>query len=531
MPKVRLSFILLTILISYSSVFARGPGDKKRIEVLKKSIEYDTHKNSLSKGIIRLDIKDIIESGFSGEYEVAEGLQVFSNLGIHQRYSLNNKKKNECIMIDFFVGISSSEDAHEMMFRTLAFTPLPIELLAKSYTYDKDGPGEYSFSSKKRGRAADLIGFSKANISILVESRGNTSSLNVKPIADKIAARVERADPQKLNRLSSLLPEVKTRGIPILTKEVSARYGLDVSGYDRKRSCIHARPKQEHALMLSVTITHKGNMPVISLIGYKEGTVKLYLWVYDKKSFLSSFKEYDVRIVPKPAEKKKDDLPKDKGKKITDDSLKTEISRLIKLISSADRAEEIQAATSLGDIIIANPDVEVRPEDKKKLDKVLDRYIEDGGNYDDDDKRLFAQQQMQRLWTFCTDKMVESINSSNMTKAEAAMKQLILMRNADRCGKLISKFERADDKIRSRIAFTLGKMTEQRRAYVRNRDCMMGKEESRKLVNESVIPFLKKILTSDESKKVRKRTARALRGLGVEVETVDKDKCIYRLKE
>jgi HEAT repeat protein len=208
--------------------------------------------------------------------------------------------------------------------------------------------------------------------------------------------------------------------------------------------------------------------------------------------------------------------------------LRGAVGKLLAKVRAGDRRDKIKAAKELGDMVIAGRLPKLSKAEKDALSLICDQLLKDAGDREDHQKRIFATEQLERLWTISASKLADALADSNMTRAEAAAKRLILMRNKSICKLLKEKYTDADDNTRGKIVFVLGQMKEQRKAKVKDRSCL-GEEESEKLVQKEVLPFLKEVLTTDKSVMVRHGIARALKNLGVEVETVDRGTGKYRL--
>ncbi|TET37262.1 MAG: HEAT repeat domain-containing protein [Planctomycetota bacterium] len=186
------------------------------------------------------------------------------------------------------------------------------------------------------------------------------------------------------------------------------------------------------------------------------------------------------------------------------------IKGLLEKIRTGERREKVQAAKALGDMAIAKPDMGLGAPERKTLDEIIDGYLADAGNKTDHQKSIFAKEQLERIWTFATDKLVAAVSEENISIKEAAVKQLILMHNDEICEKLIQKFHDGDEDTRFFVVFTLAKFREKREANVRERVCPEEKVTDR-IVKEKVIPFLKKVQADEKSERVKKTIERALK--------------------
>lgn len=170
-------------------------------------------------------------------------------------------------------------------------------------------------------------------------------------------------------------------------------------------------------------------------------------------------------------------------------------------------------AQALGDLTLEDSAQEALPEDlRQRVSKAVDVIVAGTAAKTGQD-RMAAMHQLERLWRLSADRLVENLDNSNMTVAEAAAKTLILMRNERIVRAIIEKVKTAEDE-RTRFlgVYTLGKMTEQRETIVENRECM-SPERSARLASDVIIPFLEGLAKTEESERARKVIQRSLREL------------------
>ena len=170
-------------------------------------------------------------------------------------------------------------------------------------------------------------------------------------------------------------------------------------------------------------------------------------------------------------------------------------------------------AQALGDLPLDNNAREAAPEElRERINGAVDVILEQTAAKTGQEPSS-AKHQLERLWRLSADKLIENLDNPNITIAEAAAKTLILMRN-ERIVRAIMEKIRTAEKERTWMlgVFTLGKMMEQRKTIVKNRDCL-SPEESAKIARGIIIPFLEEQARTEESERVRKTIERSLREL------------------
>ncbi|HOY32565.1 MAG TPA: hypothetical protein PKW80_11860 [Bacteroidales bacterium] len=168
------------------------------------------------------------------------------------------------------------------------------------------------------------------------------------------------------------------------------------------------------------------------------------------------------------------------------------VSEIISILDSSRNKNELKKlAKELGDRELRG-EVMLTAADKKIIDEKVTRYIYMSGiknpnTYEE------ANGQIQRLWHLSVPVLLDSLESNNLSVAEFCAKSLILMRDKEIIKTIIQKAKSAQDMQKKEIlAFTLSKMTEQRKPVIPDRSCM-SKEESAKLFKRMVKPALKKL--------------------------------------
>jgi hypothetical protein len=191
----------------------------------------------------------------------------------------------------------------------------------------------------------------------------------------------------------------------------------------------------------------------------------------------------------------------------------------VALLEAEPHGRKGQASTqALGDLTLDSSVHEALPEElRQRVQKVVDVMVE-GTTAETGQDRMAARHQLERLWRLSADRLIDNLGNPNVTIVEAAAKSLILMRN-ERVVRDIIEMVRSteDERARSLGVFTLGKMMEQRKTIVKNRECL-SPEESARLAREIIIPFLEGLAQTEESQRVRRAIGRSLRELKEAVE-------------
>jgi len=170
-------------------------------------------------------------------------------------------------------------------------------------------------------------------------------------------------------------------------------------------------------------------------------------------------------------------------------------------------------AQALGDLTLNKSAEEALPEElRQRVNKVVDVILEQTAAATGRE-RMNAKHQLERLWKLSADRLIKNFDNPNLTIAEAAAKTLILMRDERIIRAIIDKVRAAEsEQTRVLGVFTLGKMTEQRETIVNDRKCM-SREESSRLAREIVIPLLKELERTENSRQVKKAITRSLADL------------------
>jgi len=183
------------------------------------------------------------------------------------------------------------------------------------------------------------------------------------------------------------------------------------------------------------------------------------------------------------------------------------------LIATLDATQDKRAlrrtAQALGDLTLTGGASDVTSEQRKRLDALVTRTIERVRSKRAED-RVDAKEQLERLWKFSADPLVNHIDDKNLAVAEAAAKSLILMRDEKIVRKIIEKLNTVQNE-RSKILclFVLGKMREHRTTIVQNRH-VMPPAESKKLAETLIVPALQAFVAQESSAKVRQFADKAI---------------------
>jgi len=167
-----------------------------------------------------------------------------------------------------------------------------------------------------------------------------------------------------------------------------------------------------------------------------------------------------------------------------------------RLSSSEDRIEQRKAAKVLGDRAIAGK-LELSPEERRRLDEYVDKQIEVNTGATPTDWSE-AKNQIQRLWRLSADRLIANLGHENIAASEAALKNLVLMRNEDIVKKIIAEAKTTKNqnaKLWSVLA--LGMMNERAFPFVRDRETI-GQKTAARLAETLVIPFLEELRKSDK---------------------------------
>ncbi|OHB74449.1 MAG: hypothetical protein A2Z34_06350 [Planctomycetes bacterium RBG_16_59_8] len=190
-----------------------------------------------------------------------------------------------------------------------------------------------------------------------------------------------------------------------------------------------------------------------------------------------------------------------------------ELSRLLDELQSSEAGKSQIAAQKIGDLSIEG-DVGKKLTDRQKqvIYDIVMKLLKKTASAEASE-RSSAKRQIERLWKTSSEGLLEGLGDKNPTIFEASAKGLILMRDKSIVDAIIRKYGSAKtDEEKSVCIFTLGKMTEERTSLVKDRKCL-SKEDSKKIASELVIPFLKKIETSEDSEKLKKLCEQAVQCL------------------
>lgn len=200
------------------------------------------------------------------------------------------------------------------------------------------------------------------------------------------------------------------------------------------------------------------------------------------------------------------------------------VAERVALLEADPLGKEGQAvAQALGDLTLGKNAYDALSEDlRRQVDNAVG-VILGGTAAKTGQERMAAKHQLERLWRLAADRLVENLDNPNMTVAEAAAKTLILMRNERIARAVIEKVRSADnERTKALGVFALGKMVEQRKTIVKNRECLSPKE-SAGIAREVIIPFLEGQAETEVSERVKRVIDRSLGELREAVKKVQVD--------
>jgi len=180
---------------------------------------------------------------------------------------------------------------------------------------------------------------------------------------------------------------------------------------------------------------------------------------------------------------------------------------------ASDRRAERLLAQSVGDECIASGTEAVFARySKEDVDQYIDRMILQTGSTVGEE-RAEANQQIHRLWRLCVPKLVETLGHVNETINEAAMKNLILMRNEEVVEQIIERAKSSTDpRVRYSCVFALGKMREDRASLIPNRK-VLDATASEAIVESRIRPFLDQLEETTEDPAMRQLVSGARKSL------------------
>lgn len=180
---------------------------------------------------------------------------------------------------------------------------------------------------------------------------------------------------------------------------------------------------------------------------------------------------------------------------------------------TTNRTAERLLAQSIGDECIASGTEAVFARySKEDIDQYIDRMILQTGSTVGEE-RAEANQQIQRLWRLCVPKLVETVGHSNETINEAAMKNLILMRNEEVVEQIIERAKTSTDpRIRYSCVFALGRMKEDRSTLIPNRK-VLDATASENIAAGRVRPFLNQLEETTDDPAMRQLVSGARESL------------------
>ena len=162
------------------------------------------------------------------------------------------------------------------------------------------------------------------------------------------------------------------------------------------------------------------------------------------------------------------------------------------LSDSKDKIALHKAAKVIGDRSIER-ELKLSAEETASIGRVVTGYL-DASTATDANERVEAKQQIERLWHAAAPTLLENLSGGgDLTKAELAIKSLILMRNEEIIKGIIKKAKStSDEQTRALAVLALQKMKEQRKSLIPGRKCL-GEEESKRLYESLVLPALKEL--------------------------------------
>jgi len=182
-----------------------------------------------------------------------------------------------------------------------------------------------------------------------------------------------------------------------------------------------------------------------------------------------------------------------------------------RLSVAADFVEERKAAIQLGNRSIAG-ELELSKEQTEELGEYIQDQIEKTALGPGED-RAEANHQIQRLWRLSVDGLIENLGHENEAIGEAAMKNLIMMRNEEIILRIIAEVKSSDHFLtRYRGVFALGMMTEKNRRSLTGR-VIMDHDSSRELAGKHIIPFLNELKEQEQDPKMQEAVQTAFKFL------------------
>lgn len=168
-----------------------------------------------------------------------------------------------------------------------------------------------------------------------------------------------------------------------------------------------------------------------------------------------------------------------------------------RLAHSTDKIELRKAAKALGDRTLGGG-LQLSDDEKAVIEKVVMGYLALSKSTDANEHSE-AMQQIERLWLVAEPALLKNLDGGgDLTKAELAVKSLILMRNEAIIKAIIEKARTAKDEQSKGIAiFALKMMKEQRRSLIPGRKCL-DEKESQALYEKLVLPALKELNQTPE---------------------------------
>ena len=194
-----------------------------------------------------------------------------------------------------------------------------------------------------------------------------------------------------------------------------------------------------------------------------------------------------------------------------------EKDNLLKLLSPVRKREAYEAAVAIGSKDIKNK-IEFSDKEKKALDKYIQIQIylfgaKERGKSSDAKKRLLG------LWYLAKERLLEAMYDKEIQVSEDAINCLVVMRNPDIITDIIQKVKDSEDAyIVKRGVYALGRMREISNCRISGRK-LMSAEQSRKIAEEKIIPFLKSIQSDYKSSELKKTIQQALHMLSNPVDT------------
>ena len=193
------------------------------------------------------------------------------------------------------------------------------------------------------------------------------------------------------------------------------------------------------------------------------------------------------------------------------------------LRSSQDKVARRKAARVLGDRHMNGELADWSEDQQRAVDEVVAALLKDTANRDDDAAREEANHQVGRLWRLCVPTLLGEVGKPYARTAENAGEFLSLMRNEEIVKALVGRAKAAETEQQKKwYIFILSDFMKQRTSVIEGRSCT-GNEESVRLVQTHILPWLDELRRNDESEAVRKDAERAYEKLRKLIENPPKE--------